>query len=170
MHARECYRDINLNTPYLPKFKEGPNMKDSEIYFNFMLHMAAADGQIDDEELTYLDTCIESLGVSDDVYQNLKGQLLNLKNNGHLNPLDDTLAILSSSNNPSLAMTIFRDAFALANIDDDLDTKEQALLEKFAYSFGATGQNFKRLMSWANRAINIKEEGEYLFEQLAGKQ
>lgn len=145
-------------------------MKESEIYFNFMLHMAAADGQIDPDELLYLDACIERLGVADDVYVNLKNQLEALKNNGEINSLDNTLAILSTSNNPSLAMTMFRDAFALANIDDELDSKEQALLEKFADSFGASGENFKRLMSWANRAINIKEEGEFLFEQLAGKQ
>jgi len=142
-------------------------MTETEIYFNFLLHVAAADEILEDAEIEFLESSLLAVGASNDITQSIMKKIDQVKNNEPLEGFEQIINSLKTSSNPSLVMTLVRDGYMLAVSDGEAHDSEIAIIKKMFMSFDASSEKlFERAIRWAQKSLAIKESGEEIYRAL----
>jgi len=140
-------------------------MQEAEIYFNFLLHMVAADGVVDANEVEFIKSSMQSIGLAGGVEQRISDNLRLIESGGKLQGLETLYSSISKSKNPNIIMTLIRDGFALASSDGDLAPEETNLIESLLASVGNHDEGFiDEVLAWAKNSLAVKIKGEELLE------
>ena len=145
------------------------SMKEAEIYFKFLLHIASADGNADPGEIEFIEHCLASVGLSDVLEAEINAQIAQLKNHQAIEGLDDVLDAICTIHNPSFAMTLIRDGYAMATADGEVQEEELHLIRRLIHSLGNESQELvDEALDWARESLSLKIKGEELFTKLNG--
>ena len=142
-------------------------MTETEMYFNFLLHVAAADDDLDVDEVEFLQTSLLAVGASDEITQSIMTKIDLVKNNKPLEGFQELVQSLKSSKNPSLVMTLIRDGYMLSASDGEVVAAELSLIKEVFMSFdGATEDLFIGAIKWAKNSLELKVQGEEIYAAL----
>jgi len=143
-------------------------MNETEMYFNFLLHVAAADEILEDEEIKFLETALLAVGANNTITQDIMEKIAKFKNNEPLDGLQEVIDSVTSSSNPSLVMTLIRDGYMLAISDGNVDETELVVIKKLFMSFdGSSDKLFNKAIRWAEKSLALKEDGEEIYRTLS---
>lgn len=142
-------------------------MTETELYFNFLLHVAAADDDLDVDEVEFLQTSLLAVGASDEITQNIMTKIDLVKNNKPLEGFQELVNSLKNSNNPSLVMTLIRDGYMLSASDGEVVAAELSVIKEVFMSFeSATDELFSSAIRWAKESLELKVQGEEIYSIL----
>ena len=145
-------------------------MKEAELYFNFLLQVAGADGDFDDLEIEYIEACAEAIDLSDEVLIRIKEQIDLLKSKKKLTPLDKILKEVRNMESPSLIMTMLRDGYAIANADGNACSDELNVLKELLFIDEEYCERlFERAIDWAKKSHELKVQGEIIFSEIGDR-
>ncbi len=142
-------------------------MKEAEIYFNFLIQIAAADNELDEAEVEFIAESVEAIELADDVKDRVLKQLERLKNSQKINSLEQIFSELKKTPNPSLVMTMLRDGYTMATVDGHPCESEIAVLRSLISSVGNPSNELHiQAIEWAKESLKVKIKGEKLFNDL----
>ena len=142
-------------------------MTETELYFNFLLHVAAADDELGVEETEFLQNSLLAIGASDDITQSITAKIDKVKNKEPLEGYHQVIDSLKSANNPGLVMTLIRDGYMLAASDGDVHKAELSRIKEMFMSFdSATEELFLNTIKWAKESLELKIQGEEIYSIL----
>ena len=142
-------------------------MKESELYFKFLLHVIGSDGKADAAEIEFIENAMQEVGVSNEIKDIVQENINLIKNGKIIDGLDDVIEEIGLSNNPYFILNIFKDSFAIAASDSHICDKELAIIKKLASCLSPKADSaFENIKSWAMRTIALEEEGRLMLENV----
>lgn len=144
-------------------------MKETEIYLQFLVHIAASDGHACSEEIQYIESCMDSMGISDVVQTRITQFIEAAKNKQPVDLLDNVISALKDSDNLSLLMTLIRDGYAMASADGNVDEPELNQIKRLMHAFHPEDDDFfSEIISWSKESLRVKSIGEDICGKLMG--
>lgn len=135
-------------------------MKETEIYFRFLLAIIAADGIIATEEEKYILSAMNNAGIDNLIIQNVVDVMNHVKNGDTYKLPDDFYAIVKSSGNIDLITSMIKDACEIAMADGDFDPSEEKIIKGLSdYLTQNSCIKYEQIRDWALRSIELKREG-----------
>jgi uncharacterized tellurite resistance protein B-like protein len=139
-------------------------MKESEIYFKFLLAIIAADGVITLEEEEYITSSMESAGIDSKISSEIISNINHVKSGGSYILPDGFSDIVRSTGNPNLLVNMIKDGFEIALTDGDIADSEEQVLQQLSNSLTSdTGTTFDQVRDWALKSIELESAGIQLF-------
>ena len=142
-------------------------MTEASLYFNFLLHIVAADDIVDDAEIEFLETSMTQIGVIDDIKGDIKSKITMLKNGKKLDGLDNLIVEISLSPNPFFVINLVKDAYAIASSNNEIAESELEVLKELVNKLSNNNEKaFDKIIEWVKKTIQVENDGIQLFEKI----
>jgi uncharacterized tellurite resistance protein B-like protein len=133
-------------------------MTEINIYFDFLLSVLKADGQVKQEERDFIIVSAKALGVSVDEIMEL-----NQKIDGKEIDLPKVLAAVKNKSDPSFTINLLRDGYSIAKSDGAVADAELAILKNLIQLFDNYSEDtFNELLDWCDESLYLKNVGNEL--------
>ena len=130
--------------------------EDKIAYLKGMVLMAKADGKVEPEEITYINTAAIGMGLNE-VEQNEISSMWESADSGSV--------VFSSKLN---AAFFVQEAVQIAYVDGNCDEKERKLIYTLWEQVGFKTSEIAKIENCVEEGIQWKKRGEKLLEEIAG--
>lgn len=139
-------------------------MTEISIYFDFLISILKADGQVEPEERDFIVNSAIALGVSDSFIQEIQHKIA-----GEDIDLNKIFDEVSKKSDPTFTINLLRDGYSMAKSDGSIDEKELEILKNLIKSFGYYSEEiFDQLLDWCDESLFIKNVGDELVHKVMG--
>lgn len=140
-------------------------MTEINIYFDFLISILKADGQVAKEEEDFIVNSALALGVSDIDLTDIKEKISDKGID-----LDLTLEAIGKKANPSFTVNLLRDGYSVAKSDGLIDNSELQILKRLVQSFEHYSDDlFDELIDWCEESLYLKSMGNELILKVMGE-
>jgi tellurite resistance protein len=133
-------------------------MNKTEKYLELMLLVLKADGIIDERERALIYRMIKNVGMKDELVQKYDARL-KIDNS---EDREQILTEIASDLDPATLTGMVRDAYIMADADNNIHPAEVQVINDFLAKAGIPGERFKEIETWARKNIAHLKRGQRL--------
>jgi len=132
-----------------------PTSQEKIIFLKILTKLAGLDNRVDECEKKFITDTAVMLGISTADINDISADISE----------DEIVSLAKKITNRHLAMLILREAFLIANADDDLSDKEIAFIGKVGEAMGITPEKTEQISQWVLDYLILQEQSKIVFEQ-----